>query len=69
MLPYIIAGEVLFWLLLLGGLGARYILRQRTVSTILLVSTPVVDAAILALTYVDLARGAPSDFSHGLAAF
>lgn len=69
MLPYIIAGEVLFWCLLLAGLLARYLLRWRTVSTTLLVATPLVDLAIIALTYVDLAGGAPSDFSHGLAAF
>lgn len=69
MLPYIIAGEVAFWVLLLGGLSLRYLLRWRAVSTTLLILTPVVDLAIMALTYVDLGRGAPSDFSHGLAAF
>lgn len=69
MLPYIVAGEVAFWILLLGGLSIRYLLRWRAVSTTLLILTPVVDLAIVALTYVDLSRGAPSSFSHGLAAF
>lgn len=69
MLPYIIAGEVVFWCLLLGGLAVRYLLRLRIASSALLIATPVVDAVIIALTYVDLARGATSDLSHGLAAF
>lgn len=69
MLPFIIAGEILFWCLLLGGLAVRYLLRWRVVSTVLLVATPLVDVAIIALTYVDLASGAESDFSHGLAGF
>lgn len=69
MLPYIIAGEVAFWALLLGGFSIRYILRWRSISTVLLTLTPVVDLAIITLTYIDLGRGAPSDFSHGLAAF
>lgn len=69
MLPYIIAGEVSFWCLLLGGLSVRYLFRWRLVSAALLALTPMVDLAVIALTYVDLARGAPSDLSHGLAAF
>lgn len=68
-LLYIIGGEILFWCLLLGGLTVRYLLRWRTLSTILLIATPLVDLGIIALTYGDLAGGAPSDFSHGLAAF
>ncbi|MDN6283267.1 MULTISPECIES: hypothetical protein [Corynebacterium] len=69
MLPYIVAGEVLFWCLLLGGLAVRYLLKWRAVSNVLLILTPVVDLAIIALTFVDLANGASSDFTHGLAAF
>lgn len=69
MLPYIVAGEILFWVLLLGGLAVRYLLRGRLVSAAMLIATPIVDIVIIALTYVDLWRGAPSDFSHGLAAF
>lgn len=69
MLPYIIGGEVLFWVLLLGGLAVRYLLGGRLISTLLLVATPVVDVVIIALTYIDLAGNSSPDFSHGLAAF
>lgn len=69
MLLFIIAGEVLFWVFLLAGVCARYLLHWRTVSTVLLVSTPLIDIVIIVLTYIDLNRGAASDFSHGMAAF
>ena len=69
MLVFIIAGEVLFWVFLLAGVCARYLLHWRTVSTILLVATPLIDIVIIVLTYIDLNRGAASDFSHGMAAF
>ncbi|MGO2862706.1 MAG: hypothetical protein ACTIC1_16225, partial [Brevibacterium sp.] len=69
MLPFILGGEILFWILLLAGVSVRYLLGWRAVSTGLLIATPAVDLIIIALTYVDLAAGASSDFSHGLAAF
>lgn len=69
MVGYILGGEVLFWVLLLAGVSSRYLLGWRVTSAGLLLATPVVDLAIIALTYVDLAGGARSDFSHGLAAF
>lgn len=69
MLLFIIAGEVLFWIVLLAGVCARYLLRWRSVSTILLAATPLIDIVIIVLTYIDLYRGASSDFSHGMAAF
>lgn len=69
MLPYIVAGEILFWCLLLGGLAFRYLMQLRLLSTLALLATPFVDVAIITLTYVDLAAGASSDFSHGMAAF
>lgn len=69
MLPYIIGGEVLFWALLIVGLSTRYLLDWRGASTALLIATPIIDIVIIALTYVDLAEGSSSDFSHGLAAF
>lgn len=68
-LPFILGGEILFWILLLAGVSVRYLLGWRAVSTGLLIATPAVDLIIIALTYVDLAAGASSDFSHGLAAF
>ncbi|WP_432790912.1 hypothetical protein QYM46_03695 [Brevibacterium sp. K11IcPPYGO002] len=69
MLLFIIAGEVLFWIVLLAGVSARYLMHWRTVSTVLLVSTPLIDILIVGLTYIDLHRGSSSDFSHGMAAF
>ncbi|SDS08816.1 hypothetical protein SAMN04489751_1199 [Brevibacterium sandarakinum] len=69
MLSYIIVGEVLFWVLLMGGLAVRYLLGGRVVSSLMLVATPVVDIVIIVLTYLDLAGHSPADFSHGLAAF
>lgn len=69
MVGYILGGEILFWVLLLAGVSTRYLLGWRTVSAGLLLATPLVDLAIIALTYIDLADGARSDFSHGLAAF
>lgn len=69
MLLFILAGEALFWISLLAGLCLRYLLRWRTASTVLLVATPVIDIVIIGLTYIDLQRGAASDFSHGMAAF
>lgn len=69
MLLFIVAGEALFWLFLLAGVCARYLLRWRTASTVLLVATPIIDIVIIVLTYIDLHRGAASDFSHGMAAF
>ena len=43
----IVACEVLFWVLLLGGLSARYLLRLRWLSTVLLLLVPVLDVALL----------------------
>ena len=56
MLLFIIAGEVLFWIVLLAGVCARYLLRWRSVSTILLAATPLIDIVIIVLTYIDLYR-------------
>jgi len=67
-LALIIACEVGFWVLLLAGLAARYLMRARTLSTVLLVCTPLVDVALLAASVVDLRRGAQPTGAHGLAA-
>jgi hypothetical protein len=64
----IAAAEIGFWALVLGGLGARYVLHRRRLSTILLLLVPVVDLLLLAVTAIDLARGAEAGWSHGLAA-
>jgi hypothetical protein len=64
----ILTAEAAFWLVLLGGLTARYALGKPRLGAALLVGVPVVDAALLAATALDLAGGARADWSHGLAA-
>ena len=63
----IVCAEILFWVFLLSGLFARYALRQTTLGLVLLALTPVVDIVLIALTYIDLHRGADASFFHGLA--
>ncbi|MFJ9948044.1 hypothetical protein [Kitasatospora sp. NPDC091207] len=64
----ILAAEVAFWILLGLGLAARYLLRLRTLSTVLLVGLPVVDLTLFALTVLDLRGGATAGWTHALAA-
>jgi hypothetical protein len=68
MIALIIACEIGFWVLLGAGLVARYLLRARTLSTLLLVSVPLVDVVLLAVTAIDLRRGGEAGIAHGLAA-
>ncbi len=60
--------EIAFWVLLLGGMVARYWWQRRRLSTVLLASIPLADALLLAFTAVDLSRGAEASWTHGLAA-
>jgi hypothetical protein len=62
------ACEVGFWVLLGAGLGTRYLLRARRVSTVLLVLVPVLDLVLVTASLVDVSRGAPPGLTHGLAA-
>lgn len=64
----ILAGEIAFWVFLFGGLAVRYLLRSRRVSTIMLISVPLIDVVVLVATYLHLRSGADPDFTHGLAA-
>ena len=68
MIVAIIACEIGFWVLLGCGLLARYVVRARALSTALLVSVPLVDVVLLALSVVDLRRGGEAGIGHGLAA-
>jgi hypothetical protein len=68
MIAAIIACEVGFWVLLLGGLAARYLLRARRLSTALLISVPLIDVVLLAISVLDLRRGGAAGLAHGLAA-
>jgi hypothetical protein len=64
----IIGCEVSFWLMLVLGLAARYLLKRRKLSHILLLSLPALDLALLFLTAIDLGSGTTASFAHGLAA-
>ena len=68
MIAAIVACEIGFWVLLAGGLAARYLLRARRLSTVLLVSVPLVDVALLAVALLDLRRGGEPRTAHGLSA-
>ncbi|GAB2598167.1 hypothetical protein Aab01nite_74030 [Paractinoplanes abujensis] len=68
MIVAIVACEIGFWVLLVGGLAARYLLKARRLSAVLLVSVPLVDLALLAFAVIDLRRGGEAALAHGLAA-
>ncbi|MGI9001195.1 MAG: hypothetical protein ACR2GH_05970 [Pseudonocardia sp.] len=62
------ACEVGFWVLAGAGLAARYLLRARRMSTVLLLAVPVVDIVLVTASVLDVARVSPPGLSHGLAA-
>ncbi|GAA2013121.1 hypothetical protein GCM10009799_46840 [Nocardiopsis rhodophaea] len=64
----ILAVEALFWVLVLGGLCARYLLRMRRLSTVMLLLVPLLDAVLLTVIAVHLSQGASADVTHGLGA-
>jgi hypothetical protein len=64
----IVACEIAFWVVLLSGLTARYVLRRPRLGAALLVATPLVDVALLTFTVLDLRAGATASVVHGLAA-
>ena len=68
LLAVIVACEVGFWVLLLAGLVARYLLRLRRLGAGLLACTLLVDLVLLTATIAHLRGGATADFTHGLAA-
>ncbi|HEY2063982.1 MAG TPA: hypothetical protein VGH57_36790 [Amycolatopsis sp.] len=65
---FIIGGEVAFWVFIVGGLIARYPLKLKKFSTVLLAAVPLIDLVVLGATVVDLSRGATPNATHGLAA-
>jgi hypothetical protein len=60
--------EIAFWVALLAGLGARYLLRRPRLSTALLVAAPTIDLILLIFVAVDLLNGGTASWQHGLAA-
>ena len=59
--------EVLFWVYLLGGLAARYVLRRARLGAVLLLCAPLVDLILLVATVVDLRAGGTATVAHTLA--
>lgn len=68
MLALIVACEFGFWILLVFGLAARYLLRARALSTVLLVGVPLVDVVLLVAAVINLRGGGEATTAHGLAA-
>ncbi|RAY13922.1 hypothetical protein DPM19_16600 [Actinomadura craniellae] len=68
LLAVIVGCEIGFWVVLLAGLAARYLLRWRRTSNVLLVCVPLVDLVLLAASVIDLRGGTTAGFAHGLAA-
>lgn len=64
----IVAAEIAFWAFLVGGLAIRYLLGAPRVGIVFLIATPLIDLALLVLTYIDLSSGSDSNFAHGLSA-
>ncbi len=64
----LVASEVVFWVLLLGGLAIRYGLNWRRVSSVVLGAIPVNEAALLALAAWDLHRTGHASYDHVLTA-
>jgi hypothetical protein len=64
----IAASEIGFWVLLVAGLAARYLLRVRRLSTVLLLLVPVLDLVLVGASLADVASGSPPGQVHGLAA-
>lgn len=67
-LGLIIACEIGFWVAILAGLGARYILKAKRLGAVLLVCAPLIDVVLLIAVTAHLATGAAASWHHGLAA-
>ena len=68
LIALIVAAELAFWLTLLSGLAARYVLDRPRLGMALLIATPLVDLGLLAATTFDLRRGGEAALPHALAA-
>jgi hypothetical protein len=64
----IVVCEVAFWVAIIAGLAARYLLRRPRLGGALLILAPVIDAVLLALVSLDLLGGGTASWQHGLAA-
>lgn len=68
LLAAIVACEIAFWVVIVAGLAARYLLRRPRLGGALLILVPVVDLLLLALVAIDLLGGGTASWQHGLAA-
>ncbi|MGY1718731.1 hypothetical protein ACI8AG_06770 [Blastococcus sp. SYSU DS0552] len=68
LIALVVACEVGFWCLLGAGLIARYLLRLRRTSAVLLAGAPMLDLALLIASVLDLRSGSTAGAAHGLAA-
>ncbi|WP_354702177.1 hypothetical protein DSM112329_02531 [Paraconexibacter sp. AEG42_29] len=68
LITVIVACEVLFWVVLLGGLAVRYLLRRPRLGGILLACAPLVDLILLTVSILDLRAGGTATTAHTLAA-
>ncbi|MGW3796726.1 hypothetical protein FA951_02380 [Dermacoccus nishinomiyaensis] len=64
----IAACEILFWVFVIAGLAARYLLERRRLGAALLVMAPVTDLVLLAATAISLHRGDAAHLGHVVAA-
>lgn len=65
-LTMIIACEIGFWVLVIGGLAIRYILRLRRTSTVMLSLLPVLDVLLLIAVTIDIHGGGEIGSAHRL---
>ncbi|HEY7486061.1 MAG TPA: hypothetical protein VH912_16470 [Streptosporangiaceae bacterium] len=68
LLAVIVACEIGFWVFLLAGLAARYLLRWPRASVALLSCAPLVDLVLLVVATLDLRDGGRATVAHSLAA-
>jgi len=64
----IVACEVAFWVVIIMGLIARYLLRKERLGFLLLALTPIIDFILLIVTGLDLYLGATATSPHAISA-
>jgi hypothetical protein len=64
----LLASEIAFWALLVGGLYARYVLDRDRLTAVLLIAAAATDLVVLVVAGLDLAGGATAQTSHIIAA-
>lgn len=69
MIAWIIAAEIAFWIVILFGLVARYILKKPKLSFFLFSLTLGIDSLLILLTAIDLKAGTPHLSHMGLLLF